>query len=76
MIIEEREKLNETQEQFGKRFGVTAMSISYIERGMRKPPLDMIEWLPEPQAMDDYDEAKMWSKRDIVSLIKHLTHEK
>lgn len=38
MIKELRLRLDESQEQFGARFGVTKMSVSYWESGQADPP--------------------------------------
>lgn len=40
-----REQLGESQEQFGIRFGVTKMTISYWERGEFEPSHDAIRTL-------------------------------
>jgi len=42
-----RELLNETQEEFGKRFNKTAMAISYYEKGKRRAPYDLLDFCLE-----------------------------
>jgi transcriptional regulator with XRE-family HTH domain len=44
-IKQKREELRETQEQFGKRFGTSAMGVSYWERGMRKPSYAILNFI-------------------------------
>lgn len=43
-IKTKRTSLRETQAQFGSRFGVSAMAVSYWEKGLREAPYAVIEF--------------------------------
>lgn len=45
LIFEARERLGETQEEFGKRFGVVASAVSLWENGLREAPYEVTWWL-------------------------------
>lgn len=44
LIRGKRSELDETLEQFGKRFGVTATAVSLWENGKREAPYSVIEF--------------------------------
>lgn len=45
MIRRRRLALKETQEQFGKRFGVGLAAVSHWENGQREAPYEVTWWL-------------------------------
>lgn len=44
-IKRKRIYLRETQRDFGKRFGMSAMGVSYVERGKRRPNLKLLDYM-------------------------------
>ena len=45
LMTKARIALGETQEEFGKRFGLSAMAISHYELGTRQPHKDIVYFL-------------------------------
>lgn len=45
LIKQKRRQFRETQTEFGARFGVSDVAVSYWERGIYDPPADVTWWL-------------------------------